>query len=174
MIAMFRKIHDLDTLAFLWLHESKKVTYRQSVRWISRTGDGPLYIVTTLAMLLTGIVTLNDGFLSAALIAYAIELSLYLVLKNSVRRARPQAKINNYRAFITPSDTFSFPSGHTAAAFVFAFLLMQVNPLFALVAYPWACAIGASRVLLGVHFPSDIVAGATLGTVSAFIAVACL
>ena len=74
------------------------------------------------------------------------------------------------RAFIQPSDKFSFPSGHTAAAFVMASLLTAFYPPVALVAYPLALAIGASRVTLGVHYPSDIVAGAVLGSGCAFIA----
>ena len=171
MIAVIRKIHKLDTLVFLWLHTAKRVDYRQSVRWISRSGDGPCYLVIVLLLLLFNAIENPHEFLLVAGLAYAIELSLYIVLKNSIRRARPQASLNNYRAFITPSDTFSFPSGHTAAAFVFACLIVQIYPVIGWVVFPWACAIGASRVLLGVHFPSDIAAGALLGTASTFLAI---
>lgn len=170
MIAVIRKIHEWDTLAFLWLHATKKVSYRQSVRWISRSGDGPLYVFITLCLLILDVIPEPNKFLMVAALAYGIELSLYFVLKNSIRRARPQASLNNYQAFIKPSDTFSFPSGHTAAGFVFACLMVQLNPVLGWIVFPWACAVGASRVLLGVHFPSDIAAGAVLGASSAFIA----
>lgn len=170
MVSVLRKIHELDTSAFLWLHVTKKVPYKRWVRGISRTGDGPTYVVLAALLTLGGVIDPASDFFAIAGLAYAIEISLYLLLKNSVRRARPEARLNNYQAFITPSDTFSFPSGHTAAAFVFAWLLAPLMPALAGLLFAWAAAIGASRVLLGVHFPSDIAAGAVLGSSAVLLA----
>lgn len=170
MNTFLQRIHHIDTLLFLWLHVTKRCPYRKSVRWISRSGDGPFYIFITLIILLLD-PHQSMAFLGAGLLAYAGEVSLYLVLKNTIKRDRPAARIETYQAWITPSDQFSFPSGHTAAAFVFACLLLQFYPLFAIPAFIWASLIGASRVLLGVHYPSDIAAGALLGCSCAVTAI---
>lgn len=170
MNAFLQRVHHLDTLAFLWLHVTKGFPYRKSVRWISHTGDGPLYLVIALALLVLEPAN-GKTFFWAGLIAYGLDVSLYLVLKNLIKRDRPAARIDFYEAWITPSDQFSFPSGHTAAAFLFACLFVHYYPFIALPVYVWASLIGASRVLLGVHYPSDIAAGALLGTSCAFLGI---
>lgn len=169
MNTFFQRVHQLDTLAFLWLHVTKAFPYRRSIRWLSRTGDGHLYLVAALALLLWE-PEFGAVFVAVGVAAYALDVSLYLVLKNWIKRDRPAMKIDFYEAWITPSDQFSFPSGHTAAAFLFACLVANFYPAFALPLYLWASLIGVSRVLLGVHYPSDIAAGAVLGTGCALLA----
>ena len=66
--------------------------------------------------------------------------------------------------FIRPSDKYSLPSGHTAAAFLMASLLAAFYPAMAVVVFVWAGCIGASRLLLGVHYLTDLIAGALLGS----------
>lgn len=161
------RIHRIDTQAFIWVNLKQGCHYRNLVRQISRTGDGPLYVVIGLVLFLF---EKNGGatFLTAALFAYLFDVSLYLLLKNTIKRDRPKLGQTGFKAIITPSDKFSFPSGHTAAAFVFATLVFQFYPDFALSIYIWASLVGLSRVLLGVHYPGDIFAGAVLGTASAW------
>ena len=96
----------------LFLSHSYNQYQAKISRWISRTGDGPFYLL--LGLTLAGC----DGarghnFLLSALLAFAVELPVYWVLKNSFKRERPR----NMPVFITPSDRYSLPSGHTAAAF---------------------------------------------------------
>jgi undecaprenyl-diphosphatase len=146
---------------------TKGFQYHRSVRFISQTGDGPLYLIVALCLLALEPIA-GSHFFWAGIIAYVFDVSLYLLLKNLIKRDRPAAKITTYQAWITPSDQFSFPSGHTAAAFLFACLVFNFYPLFAIPCFIWACAIGVSRVLLGVHYPTDLVAGALLGSACAF------
>jgi undecaprenyl-diphosphatase len=77
----------------------------------------------------------------------------------------------NFDAWIVPSDKFSFPSGHTAAAFLFAWMIHTIYPTFSVIAFIWAALVGLSRVLQGVHYPTDIVAGAALGSSCAYLSI---
>ncbi|WP_019674336.1 phosphatase PAP2 family protein [Arsukibacterium perlucidum] len=136
---------------------------------LSRCGDGPLYLI--IALLLWQFEQ-NQGsrFIQVGLLAFAIELPLYLLLKNAIQRERPKGPLQHgWEPGIRPSDRFSFPSGHTAAAFMFAWLLAAYYPEFTAYYLLMASGIGLSRVLLGVHYPTDILAGAALGSVIALI-----
>jgi undecaprenyl-diphosphatase len=106
------------------------------------------------------------------LLAFLIERPLYFVLKNSFKRNRPAAALDNFVSVIIPSDKFSFPSGHTSAAFMMATLISYFSQSFTDVSlivllYLWATTIGFSRVILGVHFPTDTLMGAVLGVSTA-------
>lgn len=159
-----QQLNRVDISAFLVLSRlSDRLSVRAVARWLSRLADGPAYLV--IGLLLAGL----DGergqlFLLTGLAAYALELPLYMGFKRLFKRARPFVQLNCWHSLV-PSDEFSFPSGHTAAAAVFAGLLGY----FYVDATGWLAAgvlaVGASRVLLGVHFPGDILAGALLGLV---------
>lgn len=170
MNAFLRRVHHWDTLAFLWVHVTKKFPYKKSIRYISSTGDGYVYFVIALSILILEPVFGREFFWSG-IIAYVFDVTLYLTLKNLIKRDRPAASIQSYQAWITPSDQFSFPSGHTAAAFLFACLVLNFYPAFAVVCFVWASMIAVSRVLLGVHYPTDLLAGASLGSGCAYLGI---
>lgn len=138
---------------------------------ISHTGDGHLYAVMGIVAWLFEPIA-GKMFFITGIIAYSIELPVYWLIKNGFKRRRPAQTSHLLTSFITPSDQYSLPSGHTAAAFLMATLLHQFYPEFAGFAFLWAALIGFSRILLGVHFFTDIVLGALLGVSSAFIAIA--
>ncbi|MDM5087317.1 phosphatase PAP2 family protein [Aeromonas bestiarum] len=154
---------DLQVCRICLLHAYNRPQARIS-RLISRTGDGPLYAV--LAALLWWQGEAERELVGVALLAFAIELPLYLLLKNALKRQRPAG----LPVFITPSDRYSLPSGHTAAAFLMAAVLAASFPLWAPLLFAWAALVGASRLLLGVHYLSDLVAGALLGGGCALLA----
>src|SRR5690606_15639529 len=95
--------------------------------------------------------------------------TLYFVLKRSIRRRRPPEAISGFKAVIVASDEFSLPSGHTSAAFLFVTFLCAGFSLLFIPLYLWAIAVGFSRVILGVHFFTDILLGALIGIAIALI-----
>ncbi|OXS16202.1 phosphatase PAP2 family protein [Zobellella denitrificans] len=137
-------------------------------RWISRTGDGPPYVLLGLFFWLSREAPLQ-AYVLDLLLAFALELPLYLSLKNGCRRRRPALALPDARAYIAPSDRFSLPSGHTAAAMLVASLSLLHFGAAAWPVLPWALLVGWSRVWLGVHFPSDILAGLLLGGMVALL-----
>ncbi|MFT4937821.1 MAG: undecaprenyl-diphosphatase [Paraglaciecola sp.] len=151
-----------DMELFNWLFKLTAEHDCRWVKWLSKTGDGQIYLFIGLMLWMF---EPQDGklFLYTALLAYALELPIYVVLKKCLKRQRPCHMLHNFKAHITPSDKFSLPSGHTAAAFLMASLISAFYPSLTIIVYVWAAFIGFSRVLLGVHYPSDILAGVLLG-----------
>lgn len=143
-------------------------------RYCSKTADGPLYALLALLLWLGKAAAATDFILLLAT-SYAIELPSYLLLKNLFRRQRPaELWQGTFQSHILPSDRFSLPSGHTAGAFVLLGVVALLYPFWLVVILPWALAVGLSRILLGVHFPGDVCAGAMLGLASVLTAQAVL
>lgn len=168
---LLRRLEQWDHNSFcrLFSRSSSKLTFSASY-WLSKTADGPLYLLLVASLFVLGCVSAERFFL-LLLAGFAIELPLYLLLKNSIKRARPADVLTAFiRAHIVPSDRFSLPSGHTAGAFVVATAVALYFPVFLPLALSWAVAIGFSRILLGVHFPLDVIAGAILGATSCGVA----
>ncbi len=124
---LISSIHQYDLAMFGWLNNS--AIHRMLVRsckWISKTGDGLLYIA--LGAWLYAENGLVDPLLRVMLLAFAIERPVYFLLKNGFKRNRPQQALTGFRSVIKPSDQFSFPSGHTSAAFMVTTLVCHLLP----------------------------------------------
>jgi undecaprenyl-diphosphatase len=167
IVKVLDTIQWLDLRAFDWCLKRK---YRQLIvgisRWVSRSADGHLYIVVAVVT-----VIFEQWLLFQILTSgFAIERIIYFILKNYLKRHRPQQAIPSFTSVIQPSDQFSFPSGHTSAAFFMLGVFSHLPSIFLWPLFVWAITVGMSRVMLGVHFPTDIVAGAALGySVSLFV-----
>jgi undecaprenyl-diphosphatase len=138
---------------------------------ISWSGNGYCYPLLA-AVLLAVDPAAGRAFLTAAAAAFSIELPVYKIVKQSVKRDRPCEILAGIEGRVKPSDQFSFPSGHTAAAFLVATLLGNAYPHALPIAGLWALAVGVSRIYLGVHYPTDVVAGILLGTLCALFGIA--
>jgi undecaprenyl-diphosphatase len=64
---------------------------------------------------------------------------------------------------VAPLDKFSFPSGHTLHAVAFTTLAWHYHPLLGMALMPFTCVVALSRIVLGLHYPSDVLAGALIG-----------
>jgi undecaprenyl-diphosphatase len=132
----------------------------------SRLGDGVFwYSLMLLLPLLFG----TAGLAAAVQLAAAgiIGTVLYRQLKERLARERPCNLNPRIRAGARPLDRYSFPSGHTLHAVSFTVIALASFPVLAGVLAPFAVLVAASRVILGLHYPSDVVAGAVLGLVIA-------
>lgn len=164
-IKLLNTIKHYDIGIFCWCMELQiRPLLARASRLVSHTGDGYYYGLILLAMYVYG-AAVPVAFYMAAGLAVAGERLCYYILKLGLRRDRPASAIGGFESFIQPADQFSFPSGHTSAAFLFATLLTPVVPAAAPFLIGWAVAVGLSRLFLGVHFLTDILVGATIGVV---------
>jgi membrane-associated phospholipid phosphatase len=126
------------------------------------------------SLLVAGMVTSNKGMRKNALYiteSMALSTVTTMILKNSIRRQRPFA-VDSLITKAGSGGGYSFPSGHTSQAFSIATSLIIAYPKWYVVvpAYLWAGTVSYSRMYLGVHYPSDIIAGAIVGAGSAWLA----
>jgi len=97
------------------------------------------------------------------LIAGGCALACYKLIKNSACRARPCVIVNGVRRCAEPLDKWSFPSGHVLHAAAFSTIASAYYPGLAVVLLPFLVLSGISRIALGLHYPSDVLAGAAIG-----------
>ena len=137
----------------------------------TRCGDGWLWYALGLTLALYGGPGRFHALLAATL-AVAVGIVLFLELKRAFRRPRPCTLEPHCWAQFLPPDQFSFPSGHTITAFaVTAALAGFYSELLPGLLF-CAISIAASRVVLGMHFLSDVLAGAALGVTLGVLAAA--
>ncbi|MFL6351077.1 MAG: phosphatase PAP2 family protein [Bryobacteraceae bacterium] len=136
---------------------------RLSAIMATRAGDGWLWGVVGLLILLFGQVNRIRALTSAGSAALA-GVGVFILLKKFSDRKRPCEIEPHCWAKLLPPDRFSFPSGHTITAFAVTIALSEFYPAVFLVLLFCALGVAASRILLGMHFLSDVLAGAALGT----------
>lgn len=128
----------------------------------SRLGDGLIWYALILALpLLYGAAGVRPAIVMA--LTGALGVALYTLLKHLFVRERPFITHTAIDPAAAPIDRYSFPSGHTLHAVSFAWQASAHFPELGLLLLPLAALIAGSRVVLGLHYPSDVLAGAALG-----------
>ena len=150
-----------------WCRRSNRICARSGTRRyfaaISRLGDGAAWYALMVALLVfDGL----DGLCASAHLAAtgAIALGLYKLLKHWTKRPRPCASDARIQAWVAPLDEFSFPSGHTLHAVAFTLVALAHYPMLAWALIPFTASVAVSRVVLGLHYPSDVLAATAIGS----------
>jgi len=135
---------------------------RDFFRVTSRLGDG----IAWYAMLAVLPLVFGRPALAPALamgVTALVGIGVYKLLKGTLVRERPFASHFQVRPITRPLDRYSFPSGHTMHAVAFLVQLAFYFPSVMRLMLPFGVAVAASRVVLGLHYPSDVLAGAAVG-----------
>ena len=147
----------------------QRINSWRAPRWVrlwmlgaTRGGDGWLWYAMTVAVLLFGDDHRWRAMLTCGTSA-GVGAGIFLLLKRKTCRKRPCAIAEHCWATLLPPDQFSFPSGHSITAFAIAIPLGLVYPSLMLMLMFCALSIAISRVVLGMHFLSDVVAGILIG-----------
>lgn len=134
---------------------------------ISRLGDGLFwYVLLGLLPIIYG-----PGEMRAMLHLFGVgvvSVALYKGIKVKTSRPRPYQIETRIRRGIVALDQYSFPSGHTLHAVAFSIVALTYHPGLDWVIIPFTTLVALSRVVLGLHYPSDVLVGAGLGASIAF------
>ena len=165
-------ITKIDLSILLWVQENLRSEYMTTF----------MYHITSIGSIILAMFALYfiiKGSRSDKIAGFAVLASCVLeiivvngVLKNLIARPRPFVTYDEVLPLANILSEHSFPSGHTALVFSMAFVIYKLFPaIYGKVAIVIACMVGFSRVYLGVHYPSDVIAGVVVGYVVSVIIV---
>jgi undecaprenyl-diphosphatase len=143
--------------------------------WITvdRLGDCPPWLALICSIAVFG--GLEGAYCALHMLAVgAFAVTLYKLVKQCAGRPRPCVRMQAVRRCVEPLDEFSFPSGHTLHAVAFSVVALVYFPSLTVALVPFVVLTGLSRVALGLHYPSDVVAGAAIGAAVALLSFAVL
>jgi len=150
-------------------------TCNQALQWrwvhgffsiVSRAGDGPIWYLLMAVLPVYALATdTSKGFYAGGslMVAGLAGLMIYRFLKERLARERPFISHQDIDCRNQPLDRYSFPSGHTLHAVMFSTIALAWFPGLALALVPLTGLIALSRLVLGLHYPSDVVVGAIIG-----------
>ena len=129
---------------------------------VSRLGDGVFWYT------LMGVLAVFGGSRGAICALHMaltgiVAATMYRRLKRWTRRPRPFRAHDGIVPYIAPLDEFSFPSGHTLHAVSFTMIALAYFPMLAPVLLPFTILVAMSRIVLGLHYPSDVMAATVIG-----------
>jgi undecaprenyl-diphosphatase len=165
--ALFKRMDEREVALCLFLNRFTRLSrIEHFFAVVSRLGNGVFwYSIIAALPLIYGkqAMVAVIHMLSAALAG----LGIYKFLKPRVFRERPFVTHTSIHLGAVPLDKYSFPSGHTLHAVSFTLIGMDYYPELVWLMGPFAVLVALSRVILGLHYPSDVLAGAGIGALLA-------
>lgn len=167
---LFAQNFDINTLRSINLHRNENLD--PTFKHISNS-YAVVSIGTPLTMYAVGLINKDlDLRKDAIFIGESVAASVFITiaLKETIKRDRPFTSYPEIEK-LSSAGGYSMPSGHTSIAFATATSLSMAYPKWYVIApsFVWASAVGYSRMHLGVHYPTDVVAGALIGSGSAYL-----
>jgi len=165
---IYRSVVVFDTGAFLFINkECANPFFDEVMPSLTHMGLGQFVFLAALILMLSRV-----GKITGISLIAGMTVSYYLssALKEIVSRPRPFQVLNDVNK-LACAGGYSFPSGHSAMAFMAAFVITSYHKKAGVLVYLLAFMVGLSRVYIGVHFPSDVICGALIGTVSGYFVV---
>lgn len=164
-----RRVLAWDEALLVAVSRLQRPLMTRALRGVTHLGDAQSLTFMGLVLLLVGTAyTRHLGLM--LMMGSGLAALLAQVVKRLSKRRRPNAGILGFTALVQNPDAFSFPSGHTAASVALAVAWAGEGSGLGLLASAFAALVGFSRVYLGVHYPLDVMAGATLGLIAGGVA----
>ena len=158
-----------ERLFALWMHgASTRAWVVRLLGAVSRVGDGWIWYVTMVCLPWAGGPIGTSASVRMTGVAL-VNLLIYRIVKRWIARPRPFRTCPGIRACTRSLDEFSFPSGHTLHSVACSVILTAYYPMLGLFVWPFTVLVAVSRVVLGLHYPSDVIVGALIGGVTAVI-----
>ncbi|MGB8327133.1 MAG: phosphatase PAP2 family protein [Steroidobacteraceae bacterium] len=164
---MFLRADRAERRLCMWANAAaRRHGIRSMFRVVSRLGDGVIWYAL---IVLVPLLRAEQGLVIAVqmLVTGGAGLLLYKLLKNNFVRERPYVRLIGIECAMPPLDRYSFPSGHTLHAVLFTTLAVTHVPQLAIVLVTFSVLVAMSRVVLGLHYPTDVLVGAALGALLA-------
>jgi undecaprenyl-diphosphatase len=161
---LFQSLDEYELSLCLFFNSAcRRTSIKRFFSVVSRLGDGILWYALILSLPL---VLGTEGLpLFAHLAAMGLgNVVLYKVLKHSLGRNRPFIRHKEVSLGAPALDWYSFPSGHTLHAVAFTVVIGAAFPLLTAALVPFTILVAISRVILGLHYPSDVLAGCLIGS----------
>lgn len=167
---MFNLIQNFDSSIMYKVQEIHNPILNSIMIFFTKIGDiGLVWLVLGLVLFFFK-KTRKAGIL--LYLSQLLNIIVVTILKDTIQRPRPFLTLTDLHPLISLPTSYSFPSGHASSAFAGALIIAYMFRKWLVPAYIVAIMIAVSRVYLGVHYPSDIIVGAVIGTLSSIIIIA--
>ncbi|GAF06145.1 phosphatase PAP2 family protein [Paenibacillus pini] len=164
MIRLFIKLQLWDRQLFQWINGSLHNRFLNfCLYYLTHLGGATFTICTSLLCWILASQSWRVAGAQAA-VALAVSHIPVAIAKKLYPRIRPYMAMPETNTFRNPLSDHSFPSGHTTAAFSLALPFIMAHPEWAALFLPLSLIVGFSRIYLGLHYPSDVLAGAVIGS----------